>query len=64
MSGASKLLDESVEAWEKLQDNREVEKLHETIKQRQTELDAVKAEIKTVPPMQKMLKVKQINELQ
>ena len=47
-----------------MQDNPEVEKLQRTIKQRQTELDAVKAEIKTLPPMQKMLKVKQINELQ
>ena len=47
-----------------MQDNPEVEKLQETIKQRQTELDAVKAEIKTLPPVQKMLKVKQSNELQ
>ena len=38
--------------------------MQETIKQWQTELDAVKAEIKTLPPMQKMLKVKQSNELQ
>ena len=64
VSSASKLLDESVEAWEKLQDNPKVENLQETIKQWQTELDAVKAEIKTLPPMQKMLKVKQSNELQ
>ena len=64
MSSASKLLDESVEAWENLQDNPEVEKLQETIKQRQAELDAVKAEIKTLSPMQKMLKVKHSNELQ
>ena len=52
-----------VEAWTNLQDNPEVEKMQETIKQRQTELDAVKAEIKTLPPMQNMLKVKQSNEL-
>ena len=64
VSSASKLLDESVEAWANLQDNPEVEKLQETIKQWQTELDAVKAEIKTMPPMQKMLKVNQSNELQ
>ena len=51
VSSASKLLDESVEAWENLQDNPEVEKLQETIKQRQTELDAAKVEIKTLPPM-------------
>ena len=38
--------------------------MQEIIRQRQTELDAVKAEIKTLPPMQKMLKVKQSNELQ
>ena len=51
VSNAAKLLNESVEAWENLQDNPEVKKLQETIKQRQTELDAVKAEIKTLPPM-------------
>ena len=34
VSSASKLLDESVEAWVNLQDNLEVEKLQETIKQR------------------------------
>ena len=38
--------------------------MQETIKQRQAELDAVKVEIKTLPPMQKMLKVKQSKELQ
>ena len=38
--------------------------MQETIKQRQTKMDAVKAEIKTLPPMQKMLKVKQSKELQ
>ena len=48
----------------KLQENQEVEKLQETIKQRQVELDAVKVEIKTLPPMQKMLKVKQSKEIQ
>ena len=64
VSSAAKLLDESVEAWEKLQKNPEVEKLQYTIKQRQTELDVVKAEIKTLPPVQKMLKVKQSNEIQ
>ena len=32
VSSASKLLDESVEAWVNLQDNPEVEKLQETIK--------------------------------
>ena len=32
VSSASKLLDESVEAWENLLDNPEVEKLQETIK--------------------------------
>ena len=33
VSSAAKLLDESVEAWENLQDNPEVENLQETIKQ-------------------------------
>ena len=64
VSSASKLLDESVKAWANLQDNPEVENLQETIKQWQTELDGVKAEIKTLPPMQKILKVKHSNELQ
>ena len=64
VTNAAKLLDESINAWKKLQENPKVEKLQETIKQRQTELDAVKAKIKTLPPMQKMLKVKRSNELQ
>ena len=64
VSSATKLLEVSVDAWTKLQENLEVEKLQETIKQRQAELDAVKAEIKTLPPMQKMLKVKKSNEIQ
>ena len=64
MSSAAKLLEENVDAWTKLQENLEVEKLQETIKQRQAELDTVKVEIKTLPPMQKMLKVKQSKELQ
>ena len=34
VSSASKMLDESVEAWANLQDNPEVEKMQETIKQR------------------------------
>ena len=63
-SSTEKLLEESVEAWTTLQENPEVEKLQETIKQRQTKLDAVKAEINTLPPMQNMLKVKHSNELQ
>ena len=64
MISVTKLLEESVDAWTTLQENPEVEQLQETIKQRQAELDAVKSEIKTLPPMQKMLKVKQSNELQ
>ena len=64
MSSAAKLLEDSVEAWINLQEYPEVGQLQETIKQQQTELDAVKAEIKTLPPMQKMLKVKQSNEIQ
>ena len=50
-SSIAKLLDERIEAWENLQANPEVEKLQETIRQRQTELDAVKAKIKSLPPM-------------
>jgi plasmid maintenance system antidote protein VapI len=64
VSSASKLLNDSVEAWMNLQNNPEVEKLRETIQQRQAELDTVKAEIKTVPPMEKMHKVKRSHELQ
>ena len=39
----AKLLEESIDAWTKLQENPKVEKLQETIKQRPTEMDAVKA---------------------
>ena len=63
VSSTTKLLEESVDAWTKLQENIEVEKLQETIKKRQAELDAVKAEIKTLPPMEKMLKVNSNKEL-
>ena len=51
VSSASKLLDESIEAWVNLQDHPEFKNLQETIKQRQTKLDVVKVEIKTLPPM-------------
>ena len=42
VGSASKLLEESVEIWEKLQKIPEVEKLQDLIKQRQTELEHVK----------------------
>ena len=64
VSSTTKLLEDSVEAWTTLQEQPEVGQLQETIRQRQTELDAVKEEIKTVPPMEKMLKVNQSNKLQ
>ena len=64
VGSVAKLLEESVDAWTTLQENLEGEKLQETIKQRQAELDAVKVEIKTLPHMQKILKVKQSKELQ
>jgi hypothetical protein len=38
--------------------------LQDLIRQRQTELDEVKTEIKTLPPAQKMIKVKQSHTLQ
>ena len=47
-----------------LQDHPDVGKIQETIKLRQDELDAVRVEIKTLPPMQKMAKVKRSKELQ
>ena len=47
-----------------LQDHPDVGKIQETIKLRQDELDAVRIEIKTLPPMQKMAKVKRSKELQ
>ena len=63
VSSAAKLLEDSVEAWTTLQEHPEVRQLQETIRHRQTELDAVKVAIKTLPPMEKMLKVKRSNEL-
>ena len=63
-SSIAKLLEDSVEAWTTLQEHPEIGQLQQTIKQRQAELDAVKAEIKTLPPMEKMLKVKRSKELQ
>jgi hypothetical protein len=61
---ASKLLDESLTAWETLQENPEAQKLQDLIKQRQAELEQVKAEIKTMPPAQKIVKLKQSKALQ
>ena len=63
MSSTAKLLEDSVEAWTTLQEHPEFGQLQETIRQQQTELDTVKEEIKTLPPMQKMLKVKKSKEL-
>ena len=64
VSSAEKLLEDSVEAWTTLPEHPEIGQLQEIIRQRQIELDTVKAEIKTLPPMQKMLKVTWSNELQ
>ena len=64
MGSAAKLLGDSVEAWTTLQENLEIGQLQETIKQRQAELETVKVEIKTLPPMEKMLRVKCSKELQ
>ena len=61
---AAKLLGDSVESWTTLQENPEIHQLQETIKQRQAELETVKVEIKTLPPMEKMLRVKRSKELQ
>ena len=64
MGSAAKLLEDSIEAWANLQDHPNIGKVQETINLRQEELDAVRAEIKTLPPMQKMAKVKRSKELQ
>ena len=64
MASVAKLLEDSIEAWENLQDHPDVGKIQETIKMRQDELDAVRIEIKTLPPMQKMARVKRSKELQ
>ena len=58
VSSAVKLLEDSVEAWTTLQEHPEVRQLQETIRQRQIQLDTVKVEIKTLSPMEKILKVK------
>ena len=63
MGSVAKLLEDSVEAWTTLQEHPRIGQLQETIRQRQAELDAVKAAIKTLPPMEKMVKVKRNNEL-
>ena len=64
MGSAAKLLEDIIEAWVNLQDHPDIGKVQETIKLRQDELYAVKIEIKTLPPMQKMAKVKRSKELQ
>ena len=57
-------MEDSIEARANLQDHPDVGKIQESIKLRQDELDAVRIEIKTLPPMQKMAKVKRSKELQ
>ena len=57
-------MEDNIEAWANLQDHPDVGKIQETIKLHQAELDAVRVEIKTLPPMQKMAKVKHSKELQ
>ena len=57
-------MEDGIEAWVNLQYHPDVGKIQETIKLRQAELDAVRVEIKTLPPMQKMAKVKRTKELQ
>ena len=64
VGSASKLLEDSVETWTTLQEHPKIGQLQETIRQKQAELDAVKAAIKTLPPMEKMVKVKRSNEPQ
>ena len=63
MASAEKLMEDSIKAWENLQDHPDVGKIQETIKLRQAEFDAVRVEIKTLPTMQKMAKVKRSKEL-
>ena len=63
VSSASKLVEDSVESWTTLQEHPRIGQLQETIRQKQAELDAVKAAIKILPPMEKMVKVKCSNEL-
>ena len=64
VGSVAKLLEDSVETWTTLQEHPRIGQLQETIRQWQTELNAVKEAIKTLPPMEKMLKVKRSNELQ
>ena len=63
VASVTKLMEDSIDAWANLQDHPDVGKIQETIKLRQDELDAVRVEIKTLPPMQKMAKVKRSKEL-
>ena len=64
VASVAKLMEDSIEAWANLQDHPDVGKIQETIKLHQDKLDVVRVEIKTLPPMQKMAKVKCIKELQ
>ena len=51
VASIAKLMEDSIEAWVNLQDHPDVGKIQETIKLHQDELDAVRVEIKTLPPM-------------
>ena len=63
VASIAKLMEDSIDAWVNLQDHPDVGNIQETIKLCQSELDAVRVEIKTLPPMQKMAKVKRSKEL-
>ena len=63
VASVTKLMEDSIKAWANLQDHPDIGKVQETINLRQAELDAVRAEIKTLPPMQKMAKVKRSREI-
>ena len=56
VGSTSKLLEDSVETWGTLQEHPRIGQLQETIRQKQAELDAVKEEIKSLPPWRKRSK--------
>ena len=64
VASVAKRMEDSINEWANLQDHPDVGKIQETIKLCQDELDAVRVEVKMLPPMQKMAKVKRSKELQ
>ena len=64
LEDAQKLLDETTNAWEAMNDIEDLVNVSEAIKKNQQEMDTIAAVMKDFPPIQRMLKMGEIKKLQ